>query len=467
MDQTPNVALLPSPGMGHLIPFVEFAKQLVNHHHFSATILITAAGPPTKAQKTVLKTLPETIKHIFLPPVSLPKDLNIGSQIILTMTLSLPSLRDTLASLKMTNRLVSLIVDPFGLDIFNIAKEFSISQYLFFTSPAMALQFCLHLPKLDDMITCEYRDLPEAIRLPGCVPVYGRDLTDSVQDRSNDAYKGFLGNVKRFGSAEGIILNSFMDLEEGAIKALQEKEPGKPPVYLIGPLIQTDSSDESQERPECLQWLDDQPSGSVLFVSFGSGGTLSHHQLSELALGLELSSERFLWVVRSPNDKSANAAFFTAQSQNDPFSFLPKGFLERTKGRGLVVPSWAPQIEVLRHHSTRGFLTHCGWNSILESVVHGVPLIAWPLYAEQKMNAVMLTEGLNVALRPKSDETGLVRREEIANVVKSLMEGEEGNKVCRRMEGLKDAAAKVHSEDGNSTKSLSELAFKWKNQKNI
>ncbi|KAL7203837.1 hypothetical protein ACSBR2_016982 [Camellia fascicularis] len=130
-----------------------------------------------------------------------------------------------------------------------------------------------------------------------------------------------------------------MDLEEGAIKALQEKEPGKSPVYLIGPLIQTDSSDESQERPECLQWLDGQPSGSVLFVSFGSGGTLSHDQLNELALGLELSGQRFLWVVRSPNDKSANAVFFTPQSQNDPFSFLPEGFLERTKGRGLVVPS--------------------------------------------------------------------------------------------------------------------------------
>ncbi|KAI8028032.1 Hydroquinone glucosyltransferase [Camellia lanceoleosa] len=137
-----------------------------------------------------------------------------------------------------------------------------------------------------------------------------------------------------------------MDLEEGAIKALQEKEPGKYPIYLIGLLIQTYSSDESQERPECLQWLDDQSSGSVLFVLFGSSGTLSHDQLNELAFGLELSSQRFLWVVRSPNDKSANAAFFIAQSQNDPFSFLPKGFLERTKGRGLVVPSWAPQIEV-------------------------------------------------------------------------------------------------------------------------
>ncbi|KAI8023803.1 Hydroquinone glucosyltransferase [Camellia lanceoleosa] len=257
-----------------------------------------------------------------------------------------------------------------------------------------------------------------------------------------------------------------MDLEEGAIKALQEKEPGKPPVYLIGPLIQTDSSDESQERPECLQWLDDQPSGSVLFVSFRSGGTLSHDQLNELALGLELSGQRFLWVVRSPNDKSTNAAFFTAQSQNDPSSFLPERFLERTKGRGLVVPSWAPQIEVLRHHLTHRFLTHCGWNSILESVVHGMPLIAWPLYVEQKMNAVILTEGLNVALRPKSNETGLVRREEITKVVKSLMEGEEGNKVSWRMEGTRMPPRRSITKMG-IRKIIIELAFKWKNQKNI
>ncbi|KAL7212943.1 hypothetical protein ACSBR2_015607 [Camellia fascicularis] len=119
----------------------------------------------------------------------------------------------------------------------------------------------------------------------------------------------------------------------------------------------------------------------------------------------------------------------------------------RFLGRGLVVPSWAPQIEVLSHHATGGFVTHCGWNSTLESIVHGVPLIAWPLFAEQKMNAVMLTEGLNVALRPKREETGLVGQEEIAKVVKSLMEGEEGKKVRQRTEGLKDAAASLSHDD--------------------
>ncbi|CAL5381321.1 unnamed protein product [Camellia sinensis] len=466
MDQTPHVALLPSPGMGHLIPSIEFAKQLVHHHHFSATILIPSAAPPTTAQKTVLQKLPKTIHHIFLPPVQLPDDpLSVASQISLTVTLSLPSIKHTLASLSTSTRLVSLIVDPFGIDAIDGAKEFGVLPYLFFPSSAMTLLFCLHLPKIDETVTGEYRDLPEPIQLPGCVPVHGTDLPNPFQDRSNKAYKGLIESLKRYGLAKGIIVNTFVDMEDGAIKALLVDEPGKPPVYPVGPLIRTCSSDEL-ERSECLKWLDDQPSGSVVFVSFGSVGTLSHDHVNELALGLELSGQRFLWVVRNPSD-NASVSSFNAHNQNDPFSLLPKGFLERTQGRGLVVPSWAPQIEVLSHRATGGFLTHCGWNSTLESTVHGVPLIAWPLFAEQKMNAVMLTEGLKVALRPKSHESGLVGREEIAEVVKSLMEGEDGKEVRRRMEGLKNAAAKVFSGEGSSAKSLSDLAFKLKNQLNI
>ncbi|GAV56904.1 UDPGT domain-containing protein [Cephalotus follicularis] len=275
-----------------------------------------------------------------------------------------------------------------------------------------------------------------------------------------------LHHAKRYKLAEGIMVNSFPELEAGAIKALQEKEPGKPPVYPIGPLVKMGSSGNTDDS-DCLKWLDNQPHSSVLFVSFGSGGTLSSDQISELALGLEMSEQRFLWVVRSPNDKVANATFFSVESgHRDPSDFLPKGFLERTKGRGMVVPSWAPQAQVLSHGSTGGFLTHCGWNSTLESVVNGVPLIAWPLYAEQKMNAVMLTEDIKVALRPNASESGLIGRVEITRVVKALMEGEEGKMVRYRMKDLKDAATKVLSEDGSSTKALSELAHKWsRNQK--
>lgn len=324
------------------------------------------------------------------------------------------------------------------------------------------------MPELDKIYTGEYRDLPEPIELPGCFPMHGKDLMDTVQDRKGKAYKGFLERRDHYNSAQGILINSFMGLEPGPIRALKEGRglSLKPQVYPVGPLVQgsgisSSGMHKSESSQHCLKWLDEQPEGSVLFVSFGSGGTLSQKQLDELAFGLETSEERFLWVVRSPNEKAANAAFFGMESAKSPFDFLPRGFLERTKGKGLVVASWAPQIQVLSHGATGGFLTHCGWNSILESIVHGVPLIAWPLYAEQKMNAVMLTEDLKVALRAKVDENGLVGREEVAKLAKVLIEGEEGKRLGQKMKDLKDAAARALREDGSSAKALAEVAHRW------
>ena len=205
--------------------------------------------------------------------------------------------------------------------------------------------------------------------------------------------------------------------------------------------------------------MDNQPHGSVLFVCFGSGGTLSYEQTHELALGLELSGQKFIWVVRTPNNESADATYLSDQTLgNNPLAFLPKGFVERTKEQGLVVPFWAPQAQVLSHSSTGGFLTHCGWNSTLESIMQGISLIVWPLFAEQKMNAALLAEDLKVALRPKTNKNGLIDREEIAKVVKGLMVGEEGKKVRNRMKDIKIAAEKALSADGSSTKALSKLA---------
>lgn len=327
----------------------------------------------------------------------------------------------------------------------------------------MCLSLFLLLPELDSQVSCEFREMDEPVQLPGCVPVHGKDLLDPVQDRKNDAYKWLLHHTKRYPLAEGIFVNTFNELEEGAVQALQQLGPGKPPVYPVGPLVQIGAREGSTDGSECVKWLDEQPIGSVLFVSFGSGGTLSYDQIIELAHGLEMSEQRFLWVVRAPNEEIANATYFNSdQLENDPLAFLPKGFLERTQGRGLVIHSWAPQVKVLSHGSTGGFLTHCGWNSILESVVYGVPLIAWPLYAEQKMNAVMLIEDLKVALRPTPNENGLFGRGEIARVVKGLMEGEQGKKMRNKMKELKDAACKVLCEDGSSTKALAEVALKWR-----
>ncbi|KAE8709427.1 UDP-glycosyltransferase 72B3 [Hibiscus syriacus] len=414
-SRTPHIVILPSPGMGHLIPLVEFAKRLVHQHCFTVTFVIPTDDSPSKPQKSTLDSLPTSIDHIFLPPADLsdlPDDSKIETIISLTVCRSISFLRDALKSLVAKTKLVALVVDLFGTDAFDVAREFNVSPYIFFPSTAMTLSLFLYLPKLDQTVSCEYSDMLELVRIPGCIPIHGKELLVPTQDRRNDAYKWLLHHTKRYRVAEGIMVNSFVDLESGAIKALQEKEPDKPPVYPVGPLVNIDPT-RKFDGSDCLNWLDDQPIG--------------------------------------PNDTV----------EKDPFDFLPKGFLERTKGRGLVVPSWAPQAQVLSHWSTGRFMTHCGWNSVLESVVNGVPLIAWPLYAEQKMNALMLREVIKVAVRPKPDENGLVCRDEIAKAVKVLMEGEDAR---NRMKDLKEAAAKVLSSNGSSTEALSEVANKWKSQ---
>ncbi len=150
----------------------------------------------------------------------------------------------------------------------------------------------------------------------------------------------------------------------------------------VGPLLPkaffSGSEVAAKMTDPCLKWLDTQPESSVLYVSFGSVAVLSVAQIQELARGLEESGERFLLVLRPPHNP-------------DNLPLFPEGFEERTKGRGFVHMGWAPQLQVLSHRALGGFLTHCGWNSTLESICRGVPMLAWPIQAEQAMNARWVT----------------------------------------------------------------------------
>ncbi|KAI5421977.1 hydroquinone glucosyltransferase [Lathyrus oleraceus] len=448
----PLVAMVSSPGMGHLIPMIEFAKRLTNHHNLPVIFIIPSDAPPSKAQTTVLSSLPHGISHIFLPPVTL-SDLppNTKPEPLMTITVlrSLPSLHQTLLSLMTSHRLSALIVDLFSTDAIDTATELDIPSYMFFPTTANNLSLVFYLPQLDQKCQSEFRDIHEPLNIPGCYAVHGKDFATPLQDRTNEAYKCFLHHAKRYRLAKGIIVNSFFELEPEAFIFLQKNDPV---VYSVGPLVNQDTIVDESEFKVGLKWLDEQPHESVLFVCFGSGGTHTSAQTDELAFGLEMSEQRFLWVLRCPNDKVENDSTFIADSNVDPFDFLPNGFVERTKGRGLVVPYWAPQAQILSHVSIGGFVCHCGWNSILESMVNGVPLIAWPLYAEQKMNAILVSEEIKVGIRVNVGEDGLIEREEIASVVKRLMEGEDGKKVRNNMMDLKEVGANALKENGSSTK---------------
>ncbi|KAI9078473.1 hypothetical protein K1719_039569 [Acacia pycnantha] len=468
MEKTKRIACVPSPGFSHLLPILEFSKRLVSlHPDFHVTLIIPLLESPPPASIAYLRNLPPNIEPIFLTPITkqdLPKDANLLMQIQLTVIKSLPSLHHELKSLNSKSPLSAIVVDTVSTEVLSFAKELNALSFIYFPTAASTLSYCLHFPTLHEEISGEFRDVPTPIQIPGCVPLYGRDLPDPVQNRSSESYIMYLQRMKKFLSVDGLLVNSFTELEERAIRALAQKGSGYPLVYPIGPITLTGSNSD-ENGSECLKWLENQPPSSVLYVSFGSGGTLSQDQINELGFGLELSGQKFLWVLRPPSN-IASAAYLDSSNAQNPLDFLPEGFLERTKEKGLVIPSWAPQISILSHGSIGGFLSHCGWNSTLESVQKGVPLIAWPLFAEQKMNAVLLTDGLKVALRPKVSENSIVEREEISKLVKSLMEGEEGREIRQRMNDLRDASANALKIDGSSTKMLSEVALKWRNSSN-
>ncbi|URE47745.1 hydroquinone glucosyltransferase-like [Musa troglodytarum] len=461
----PHVVVLGSPGMGHFIPMVVFAGGLARDLALSVTLIAHTGDPPSAAEQSLLRSLPDAVDVVLfpqLPAEDFPAGTKIEDRMFRTVMSSLSRLRSLLGTLA---PLAALVVDPFCLDAIPVAAELGVASYIFFTSSCMSLSLAFHLHELDASFQGEYRDLPEPVRLPGCVPVHGKDLVEPIQDRGNPVYATFLRIAERYLEAEGVLVNSFEALEPGAIKALREGS-SHPPVYPVGPLIRAGSID-SGEGHECLRWLDEQPVGSVVYVSFGSGGALTRAQLYELAMGLEASRQRFLWVAKRPHEHDASATFFGVESDDDdPGSFLPEGFLERTKALGLVVPRWAPQVAVLGHSATGGFVTHCGWNSTLEGLVHGVPLIAWPLYAEQKMNAVLLAEDVKVALRLEADEDGLARGEEIARAIVCLIEGEEGKRLRRRARELSDAAARALERGGSSCMVMLDVAAEWRAQRN-
>ncbi|XP_026415902.1 hydroquinone glucosyltransferase-like [Papaver somniferum] len=338
---------------------------------------------PIEATKLSLKSSPSAINTIFLPPVDLiglSDDTEIGTRITAIVNRSLPAFSHSFRTITSTHTVVSLVVDLFSTGAIDIADEFNMNAYIIISSTAMLLSSIYHAPKLDQAYSCEYRDIPGLIQIPGCVPIRGVDLMNPFEDRKTEAYASFLQYWKKLNLGKGIFINSFEEIEHDAIKALNRKQWDNPPVYAVGPLTRTGVWDGGSDDSGCLKWLDNQPPGSVL---------------------------------PAPSDKAASTSYLSAQSVEDPSAVLPEGFLDRTRNSGL---------------------------------------------SNQPMNAVLLTENMNVALRPKPMENGMMGRDEICKVVKELMEGEEGKKLKSKMGDLKCVATSTLAERGSSFKTFAKVA---------
>ncbi|GFY95991.1 UDP-Glycosyltransferase superfamily protein [Actinidia rufa] len=238
-----------------------------------------------------------------------------------------------------------------------------------------------------------------------------------LRDPSGPHLDFIIDQVIAASKSYGLILNSFYELE---------------------------AATGSHQKPTWLQWLDRKlaQGSSVLYVAFGSQAELSSQQLREIAIGLERSQVNFLWVVKKSESK------------------LGDGFEERVKERGLVVREWVGQRAILGHQSVKGFLSHCGWNSVLESLCAKVPILAWPMMAEQHLNARMVVEEVRVGLRVETSDgsvRGFVKSEGLEKMVRELMEGEMGKEVREKVKEYGEAARRALEEGGSSWQTLNQL----------
>ncbi|KZV27736.1 anthocyanidin 3-O-glucosyltransferase 5-like [Dorcoceras hygrometricum] len=429
-----HVVLLSSPEAGHVVPILALARRLAELQGVRSTVLLVTTGVPSESIVVSPPRENGLVEIVRLPPVDISSLVNpstkVATLLYLTMQEAVPLVRSAIAA--MDRRPDAFVVVYFGTDSLRVAAELNIPKYVLFTSTAWFLALSLYCPILDEKIKGQYIDKPGQLDIPGCKPVRPEDVVDMMLDRDDQQYREYLRMGKEITAlSDGILLNTCGALEAKTLQAFVKNEAMKSvlksPVYPIGPLT----------RP----WWG-ALSGANHRASLGIGA-----EPAEISMGGPAAEER-----------PCQDVFFPDNIKGAEDDYLPRGFSIRTKKIGLLVPTWGQQVEILAHPSIGGFMSHCGWNSALESIVSGVPLIAWPLYAEQKMNASYLAEELQVAVRPEVLPTKkMVGRDEIEKMVRTLMEHKDGQAMRDRANQLRTGALNWIKEGGSSHQLMSQI----------
>ncbi|CAN6460599.1 unnamed protein product [Victoria cruziana] len=477
-----QIVMLPFLAQGHFTPFLALADAILHHHPSHA---ITIATTPFNVPKLRSKLPPSTPIRLValdfdpaahgLPPDGDSTDVlpyPLICRLLYASRSLLPSLEKLIGVLSDGDEPLCLIADIFFGWTVGLARERGIFHAVFITCSAFGgvsyISVWRHLPhmKADSDEFALLPDFPD-IRL------HRTQISDIAQEATgSDPWSVYLGEELAMAvGTDGVLVNTMEAIEPEGVDRLNTIFPGRP-IWCIGPALPSfflsanPSKTEARQRKEpnvspedCAEWLHLHPPGSVLYVSFGSQNTISASRMKTLAMGLEESGMAFIWVVRPP------LGFEMQEFRSS--EWLPEGFEERMREnmRGLVVRNWAPQLTILAHESTGAFLSHCGWNSVLESLSHGVPLIGWPLAAEQFSNSKMMEEEMGVAVELARGRQAEMRKEDVVRVVGLVMGETEKRVEMRRKAGeARDALRgawrkKVDGENGVTATgpSLSEL----------
>ncbi|KAG6521841.1 hypothetical protein ZIOFF_018974 [Zingiber officinale] len=436
-----HVFFLPMTAMGHLIPMLQLAHLFSSRRGVRATVVAPAAAIPL-IQPTLrhhpIQLLPLGDSDAdALPLVTHPQNNKftpeMGAAILRLEAPFVQLLRDHCPD--------CIVADLHYSWASSVAEEQGIPRLQFtgcgcFATVLLAtigLQSKLILPDHDDRRPFLIPGLPKEIHLTTSqLPEFVTHPTEILR---------FADSAQCFG----MVINTFDDLEREYI--LHAKKYSGMKIWCLGPFsLSQPEVVASNCSDELMRWLDSKKQRySVLYLCFGSLGLLPTTQLREIALGLQASRVDFVWVVRDAGDSAER---------------LPEGFNERvmSSGKGMILKDWVPQRLILNNEAVGGFVTHCGWNSCLEAVAAGVPMVTWPLHSEQFLNEKLLVEELRIGVPVgatvcslKGDERILVKAEAITRTVGEVMgSGEEVQARRERVATLREMAAKAVAEGGTS-----------------
>eukprot|EP00253_Pinus_taeda_P013562 PITA_13562 len=464
-----HALVFPYPTQGHITPMMQFARKLASkgvrvtfvttHHiHQQITKAHTHSAEQEDPIQQEARNLGLDIRSAQISD-GLPLDFDRSTRMndfFRSVDNTGGELEQLLHSLNKTGPAISCaIADTILPSSFEVTKKFGIPWISFCTQPTFLYSIYYHLHLLEDLCYSLSQGSVEegsisVDYIPGVPTLETTDLPSFIREKDADSQyllellrKSF--QVSR--EADWVLGNSFDDLESKSVSL-------NPPILHVGPLLPSGflSGEHSEDRrvgtsiwTECdsSEWLDAKPTGSVIYVSFGSMVHVTKAQLEEIAMGLKESGQFFLWAKR-PDIVSSTVS-----------DSLLDGFLNETERQGLVVP-WCNQVQVLSHPAVAGFITHCGWNSMLESIALGVPMIGFPFCADQFTNSKLMADEWNIGFRlsgGQAAEKGLILRNDISSTIRKLF-SDEGMVVKKNVEALRDGARTAVRKGGSSYRNI-------------
>ncbi|CAN6205318.1 unnamed protein product [Urochloa humidicola] len=451
-----HVLLLPNPSQGHINPILQFGKRLAARHGVRCTlaetrfVLAHQSGGGGGAVVHVAAVSDGCDRGGF--------DEAGGVEAYTARLEAVGS--DTVGSLLRSEAALGRPVHALVYDAFlpwaqRVARRHGAASAAFFTQACAVNVAYGHAwaGLVEAPLFAGDGDESPPLELPGLpAGLTPRDLPTFMTDPKDRAYLDLLVNqFSGLDTADQVLVNSFYELQPQESEYMASRwgaktvGPAVPSAYLDNRLPDDTSYGFHLYTPLTAvtkAWLDARPARSVVYVSFGSLAKPGLVQMTEMAEGLYSSGKDFLWVVRASE-----------------MSKVPENFADKSKERGLIV-TWSPQLEVLAHPAVGCFVTHCGWNSTMEGMGAGVPMVAMPQWSDQTMNAKYIEDVWRVGVRVRPDERGVVRKEEIERCVRELMEGERSMEYIQNSSNWKEKAKRAMSEGGSSDNNIIEFIGK-------